>query len=78
MTPLQEWVARLAREAATVEIVACHYTPGTAHHGDLISITGDGATLSFWGCKTAQQVESEQQDRSVRYAGKMNHQTKHN
>jgi len=70
-TPLEDWIARLAREAGTVKIIACHYAPGAVHHGDLIGITSDGATLPFWGCKTAEEVEAEKQDRRIRYAGKI-------
>jgi hypothetical protein len=69
-TPLEMWIERLAKEAATVQIVGACHAPGTPYHGSLIGVTSNGATVPFWGCKTVQQVEAEQQDRRARYAYK--------
>ena len=67
-TPLEMWIERLAKEAATVRIVGAHYAPGTLYYGSLIGVTSDGATLPFWGCRTEEEVELDKQDRLARYA----------
>jgi hypothetical protein len=51
-TPLEMWIDRLKKEAATVQIVSAHHAPGTPYHGSLIGVTSDGATLPFWGRRT--------------------------
>jgi hypothetical protein len=70
-SPLEEWVDQLADEVATVKVVACFYAPDKPHyHGCLIGITGDGATMPFFGCRTQAEVDADLEDRRVRYAGK--------
>ena len=67
-TPLEMWIDLLAKEATTFQIVGAHHAPGTPYHGSLIGVKSDGSTLPFWGCRTAEEVEANKQDRRARYA----------